>query len=110
MVAGRPRKISKLQAVPCDDHDAQQGTWTRAQIERMDADFVAQMERAIRSGKERVGALVKDRASALDADADRIAGLVDHHASDRRLKSLRLEMLSEGFSGAAVADNANSEH
>jgi hypothetical protein len=31
------------------------GTWTRERLERMDADFCHALERAIRSGAERVG-------------------------------------------------------
>jgi hypothetical protein len=49
---GRPRGGSKLVAMPTTENDGLNGQWSREQIERMDADFVAQMERAIASGRE----------------------------------------------------------
>jgi hypothetical protein len=38
--------------MPTTENDGLNGQWSREQIERMDADFVAQMERAIASGRE----------------------------------------------------------
>jgi hypothetical protein len=52
MAGGRPRGDSKLVAMPGDERDGLDGLWPREQLLRMDADFVAQMRRAIASGRE----------------------------------------------------------
>jgi hypothetical protein len=54
MAGGRPRGGSKLVAMPGNERDRLDGQWTREHLERMDADFVAQVERAIASGQEHV--------------------------------------------------------
>jgi hypothetical protein len=46
---------SLLVRAPCEPGDEQQGGWPREQ--RMDADFVAAVARAIRAGKETAGVL-----------------------------------------------------
>jgi hypothetical protein len=48
---GRRRGGSKLVTMPTTERDEQE-TWTREQIEAMDADFIAAMQRAIAARKE----------------------------------------------------------
>jgi hypothetical protein len=48
-----PRCTSKLAAQPCAAGDERSGDYTREQLKRMDSDFVAAVERAIKRGKER---------------------------------------------------------
>jgi hypothetical protein len=52
---GRPVLLdgSKLKREDARDSDAQQGTWPREQLERMDARFIERLERAIARGEER---------------------------------------------------------
>jgi hypothetical protein len=38
--------------LPAAENDGQDGQWTRRALEAMDAEFVAQMKRAIASGQE----------------------------------------------------------
>jgi hypothetical protein len=55
MTGGRPRGGSKLVSKPLAEADGREGTWTREQIETMDAEFVSAMQRAIANGAERAG-------------------------------------------------------
>jgi hypothetical protein len=52
MAGGRPRGGSKLTKLPVDNERDGRETWSREEIERMDADFVAKMQRAIKVGAE----------------------------------------------------------
>jgi hypothetical protein len=47
--------VSALRRGTCQPSDAVMGTWTVEELERMNSDFVAAMERAFAAGKEAGG-------------------------------------------------------
>jgi len=54
---------SLVRRPPCPRESLEQGTWTPAQLVRMDADFCARMERAIKRGLERMPEEGRERAA-----------------------------------------------